>query len=490
MSDSPGRDLIDTTFNIKEYVEATNDAAKRTRTVTIVLVVASVLISIGWYNSLVWSWPIDRLKRAYDVDDPAVYRALNADELPQLRSGKALLEPRDIVDPILLARKLHERSTPLSAYLNDRMTLTARELLDEFVRGCQPARQSTEAPAAPRNCKPARELVEALANDLNRALTEHPLYDPRRFEGVPLSDGTKNLMGKIYGVPVFAPEDFIKQTKEKLKVFPPKHSQLVRLNRLLLEDAYPQEVAKSFDNFATPVDEYRMQLQWQGLRSYIENVRMVKTPFFGVAVDVNDLAPVGGIGLIIILLMLRFSISREIKNLKLSFEESLRHGKLRAFYYALAMGQVFTVPEMENEARNKFLAAAPKFIYILPAFLFTLGVVYDCFTVFSGPQRQFDYKEVPFTLSVALLWLLPIWWLSWRCWERHRHIDKVWRDYWNRMSRHKSSVIYLTSDLVEKFGTDAEANRALRRYRRLADGETLPTHGPNSEADTTQQPSE
>src|ERR1044072_8143836 len=85
MSASPAKYTLSSSFDVNDYVKATNDAAKRTRAITIVLVIATGLICLGWYNSLIWSWPIDRVRRAYDTDDPAILRLLDLERRPSLR---------------------------------------------------------------------------------------------------------------------------------------------------------------------------------------------------------------------------------------------------------------------------------------------------------------------------------------------------------------------------------------------------------------------
>lgn len=315
MSNSPGRFAISPSFDIENYIEATSDAARRTRANTIVLVIASVLIFIGWFNSLLWSWPIDRVRRAFDPEDTTIYRGLDTQRRPLLDP----LTPKD--------------NARLKPHLN--------------------------------------------------------------------KDGL------------------------------------------------------------SPADMYRHELQWAVVRAYVENVRFVRIPFFGIAFDVNDLGTIGGIGLITILLLMRYSLSREIKNLKISFREATQHNQLPYFYHALAMRQVFTVPEMKNEKVNRTLAMAPKFICILPAIVFSLVAGYDYLTVFSS-LKIFAFRDVVLQLTVELIWFASIWLLSLKCWERQNHINAIWKDFWNRIEEKKSSVILLDEDLVEKFGDDDSVNQALR----------------------------
>jgi hypothetical protein len=298
MSNSEEDHALSPKFNVKDYVEATNNAARRTRTVTIVLVVVSVLIAIGWYNSLQWSWDLHRIRQAYDPHDPYVSHILGV-------------------------------------------------------------------------------------------------------------NGTDD--------------------ESKIRV-----------------------------------EKFRTELQQATVKAYVENVRFIKAPFFGVAFDVNDLGVVGGVGLIITLLLMRYSLSREIKNLNVSLREAVHHDKLPAFYHALAMRQVFTVPHMKGEKRNRWLASAPRVICILPACVFFLGVFYDYFSVWL---YVYLLKAVTFTVVIQTVLLIVILYLVARCWERQGHIDSIWEQYWNRIEGHKSAVILLNHDLVQEFGSDDYVDRALRRFR-------------------------
>lgn len=313
MSNSFESGAISSSFNINSYVKATTDAARRTRTVTIVLVVASVLVGIGYYNSLQWSWTHQRIQRAFDY----------------------------------------------SKYATDKI----QDLID-----------------------PDRQL------DLNK------------------------------------PED------------------------------------------KAVIAEYRKVFQEATAKSYVENVRFVRVPFFGIAFDVNDLGVIGGMGLVIVLLLMRYSLSREIKNLNISFREAVHHNQLPPFYHALAMRQVFTMPHMKGEARNRVLATAPKFICILPAVILTLGVGYDYYTVVI--KHLFDFKAVYIPIIIETTCLAFIWVLSLRCWERQSHINNVWDQHWNKMGNLKSSVIRLDKDLVEEFGSDEAVNNTLRSLQvKSSDGD-------------------
>ena len=94
---------------------------------------------------------------------------------------------------------------PLSQYLRDQFSEDTLRLLDEYNR------QDT----------PSEALRRALVDELNRILKSGSLYDEQMFENIELSDELLELI-----------EDN------------PQGQDLIELNRLLLEEAYPQEIEK------------------------------------------------------------------------------------------------------------------------------------------------------------------------------------------------------------------------------------------------------
>jgi len=112
----------------------------------------------------------------------------------------------DIKDLETFARKLTEKSDAVSTYLNGELDETVRADLANF-------------PASNTNAKAVRS---ALVKNLNKIISNGPIYDKTRFQGVQLSPDTAELLKAN-----------------------PQGWKLARLNKLLLEDAYPEDLAKS-----------------------------------------------------------------------------------------------------------------------------------------------------------------------------------------------------------------------------------------------------
>ena len=116
--------------------------------------------------------------------------------------GSPTLEPDDLKDPDAFAARLRKPADPLSDFLAQQLSPATRQGLKLNIR--------------------SRAFREVLLRELNEIIHSRPLYQKQRFAHVGLSSQTKCLLDrKLHG------------------------AQLALLNRLLLEDAYPGELAKS-----------------------------------------------------------------------------------------------------------------------------------------------------------------------------------------------------------------------------------------------------
>jgi len=116
------------------------------------------------------------------------------------RAGTSFFEPEHFTDLPGFAVKLRTPADPLAKHLADNLSAETKQRLG----GTDPS------------------LRKALAKDLNKLLEAGPLYESNRFAHLQLTDRTRR---------------FIKEN-------PQSHTR-IRLNRILLEEAFPKEIAKS-----------------------------------------------------------------------------------------------------------------------------------------------------------------------------------------------------------------------------------------------------
>ena len=121
------------------------------------------------------------------------------------RDGSPFFGLEDFVDGVGLFSKLKTERDRFSVYLRGRFAPTTRQLLDQYTPPY----------------KPSPELNSALVEEFNNLLHDASLFDAERVEGIQLRSETKNLLNQR------------------------SPSETVRLNRMLLEDAYPKEIAAS-----------------------------------------------------------------------------------------------------------------------------------------------------------------------------------------------------------------------------------------------------
>ena len=127
-----------------------------------------------------------------------------ADKGKGLMLFPALLFTGEIIDLASLAAKLKSLTDPLARYLHERFSLTTQQMVTGF-DGSEDS---------------ADWLRAALTRELNGVIEGPSIYDTARFQGVNLSKEANALIA------------------------PGASAAVQRLNRLLLEDAYPVEIAK------------------------------------------------------------------------------------------------------------------------------------------------------------------------------------------------------------------------------------------------------
>lgn len=110
----------------------------------------------------------------------------------------------DLTDAARLATRLKEQADPVSTYVRGSLNPRTRQMLKEYVEG-----------------EPARALRDALVKELNLLLKDKELYEAERFRQVQQSDETRRLIDR-HGF----------------------HTDLFRLNRMLLEETYAHEIRK------------------------------------------------------------------------------------------------------------------------------------------------------------------------------------------------------------------------------------------------------
>jgi hypothetical protein len=157
-------------------------------------------------------------------------------------------------------------------------------------------------------------------------------------------------------------------------------------------------------------------------------VNLIRVPFFGVVLDVNDLGSLGGFAFVIILLWFRFSIARELSNLKLTFDVARAQSPdiLLRCYELLAMRQVLTVPIVRGQPVRQFWGGLPLVLYVLPFGVQAAVFVNDLFTWDWGFSVSHANTVALLVIGGICLVLIAI--LTYLCFELSRDIGKLWAE--------------------------------------------------------------
>jgi tetratricopeptide (TPR) repeat protein len=118
-----------------------------------------------------------------------------------------------------LANKIWAKSDPLSAWLFDQITPATKEIQANYTN-LNPGGGDLDGIKRKNDLR--KSFLSNLATDINKIVTAgQSIYDPARFARVKLSEFTQQYMAQQ-----------------------PQGDKLIRLNRLLMEDAYPAEIIK------------------------------------------------------------------------------------------------------------------------------------------------------------------------------------------------------------------------------------------------------
>jgi hypothetical protein len=192
-------------------------------------------------------------------------------------------------------------------------------------------------------------------------------------------------------------------------------------------------VKRKFPNISDPeIMKKDQEVFYSALvNSYVNNTYTIRVPFFGITFDVNDLGLIGGISFIVLLLLFRFSLVRELDNLILSFEEAKQVKELPAFYNLLAMRQVLTVPPTKGRESVGVLMFAPKILSFLPLIVLSIVIGHDFMTYDVGAAINVVHTVLLYIFTAALwAFVMIVSISSLLVWLK---IDAAWRRYWNEV---------------------------------------------------------
>lgn len=147
--------------------------------------------------------------------------------------ARTTLAKSDFKNVQALTEKLSAPADPVSEFLASRLSESTKVTLAQYQ-----ARAASESAARVA----IQQDLKGIINPKDKDKGKEPLYTPERFSKVALSDKTKEVLAQVLAARAACEQARGDKAKEKLAEEAVKRSE-PRLNRLLLADAYPNELA-------------------------------------------------------------------------------------------------------------------------------------------------------------------------------------------------------------------------------------------------------
>jgi hypothetical protein len=186
----------------------------------------------------------------------------------------------------------------------------------------------------------------------------------------------------------------------------------------------------------------------------------VHVPFFGVVFDINDVGILAGIGLLVLLVLLRLALRSQIVSMRIGFRAAFDRHKEDVFYHVLAARQVFIFPRLRDPeqqvvrmrgwieafwqslkitdqpkdewqaSRNTMLRLVPQLLSLLPAIIYSLEFWNDFHSRTFGYDLSRPRTDAQLVFEAFLMFLILVFGV-W-CITKWNELDKLW-DYYDEL---------------------------------------------------------
>lgn len=180
---------------------------------------------------------------------------------------------------------------------------------------------------------------------------------------------------------------------------------------------------------ATDAKQYNAEVR----RWRLDHFYLIRIPLFGIAVDINELGLLTGLSYSVLLLMLRFSLSREVSNLRILFRLPATEKERADRYLLLAMRQILTLPELPWSEGRAFWHWLLFALILLPLLVHGLVIFQDISTRDTGDLLSPSATRSVF--EVELISLGVILFLCWQCEVYNLTLDRIWKTEWKSVRR-------------------------------------------------------
>lgn len=186
-------------------------------------------------------------------------------------------------------------------------------------------------------------------------------------------------------------------------------------------------IANSKFNTSSADDKDQLLAEILDLRKIrLEKIRLIQVPFFGTVFDMNDMGIFAGVAFTIVLLWFRYSLARQLRNLRLAFKEAEKSHQLKLCYDLLAMEQMLTVPPMPDQKRRYTWVLIAKGLFLVPLFLQLAHFRLNWLSRANGYLLSVKLMTVLLVCTGVSIVITSF--LTWQCISLSIEGDHAWKD--------------------------------------------------------------
>ncbi len=155
-----------------------------------------------------------------------------------------------------------------------------------------------------------------------------------------------------------------------------------------------------------------------------ENVNLIKVPFFGVAFDVDDVGVIGGFTLLILLMWLQVSLTKECECLQTLF--GTKGGDTRRIYELAAMRQEIARPPMACHQVKAMKDIPWTKIFCSTPLIFQVAVIVESAWIYRSDINISKFNVIGDSIAIGIATLLMAY-TTLKCWRAISDLERVWQ---------------------------------------------------------------
>lgn len=167
-------------------------------------------------------------------------------------------------------------------------------------------------------------------------------------------------------------------------------------------------------------------------RAFGDHMLAINIPIIGLVVDVNNMGPLIGLVIVILLIMFRLTLAKDLEILRL-VKRKCGRDQLEQSYYQLSLAHVLIRPGSEYVPfKRGFWAVIPKMFVYLPLVSYSLLVVDD---IFTSPRASMHSERMLRTSNYAegILWIFALILTWYIVVDELRETDEEWKDWYKSL---------------------------------------------------------